>query len=324
MNRKHSNLICLLVALGIGALYGAEQDGVIRSGEYEREYLFQEGAVKVYMKVEAPMISIGIEAPTTGWIGIGIDPVSVMDQADMIIAWVDSEGKPHALDCFSKGLFGPHPPDTELGGTDDLVAFGGKEEGGRTIIEVKRPLKASDPYDKPIDPALPIKIIWAYGETDGFDDMHIAAGSAEINLQTGQAVQKQGGRFFLLHIIFMSAAVILMSTGVGIARFLRKKKWWLKVHRGLGIAATLSTGLGLGSIYLFVENSGGRHLSVPHAWVGLVAIFGAIAVPILGQAFLKLKWKKQEVRFLHRWSGRITVTLMGIAALMGLRILGVI
>lgn len=324
MNRKHLDLICLLVALGIGALYGAEQDGVIQPGEYDREYLFQEGAVKVYMKVEPPMIFIGIEAPTTGWIGIGIDPASVMDQADMVIAWVDSGGKPHALDCFSTGLFGPHPPDTELGGTNDIVAFGGREEGGRTVVEVKRLLNVADPYDKPIDPAIPMKIIWAYGETDGFDDMHIAAGSAEINLQTGQAFQKQGGRFFLLHVIFMSTAVILMSMGVGIARFLRKKKWWLKVHRILGILSALSTGLGLGAIIVFVENSGGRHLSIPHAWVGLVAILGAVSVPILGQAFLKLKGKKQALRFLHRWSGRVTVTLMGIAAFMGLKILGVL
>jgi hypothetical protein len=58
--------------------------------------------------------------------------------------------------------------------------------------------------------------------------------------------------------------------------------------------------------------------------VGLLAAIGAFLVPILGQAFLKLKWKKQELRLFHRWGGRVTVSLMGIAALMGLRILGVI
>lgn len=323
MHRTYWIALGLAMALGTGALFGAESDGLIRSGEYDTEYLFQEGRVKIYVKVDDPIISIGMEAPTTGWVGIGFDPVSVMDQADMVIAWVESDGKVHALDCFSTGLFGPHPPDTDLGGTNDMVAFGGKEEGGRTIIEFQRPLKASDSYDKPIDPTKSLKIIWAYGETDGFDDMHIAAGSAEMDLQTGKATQKQGGRFLLFHIVFMSVAVVLMSTGVGIARFLRKKKWWLKVHRSLGILSALSTGLGLGSIILFVENTGGRHFTVPHAWVGLAAILGAFLVPILGQAFLKLKWKKQELRFFHRWGGRVTVSLMGIAALMGLRILGV-
>jgi len=313
-----------MVLIGIGSLYGAELDGLIRSGEYDTEYLFQEGAVKIYLKVESPNISIGIEAPTTGWVGIGFDPVSVMDQADMVIAWIDSGGKVYALDCFSTGLFGPHPPDTDLGGTNDLIAFGGKEEGGKTVLEFQRPLKTSDSFDKPIDPTKPLKIIWAYSETDQFDDMHLAAGSAEIDLKTGQAIQKQAGKFLFFHIVFMSSAVVFMSTGVGIARFLRKKKWWLKVHRSLGILAAFSTGLGLGSIFIFVENTGGRHLAVPHAWVGLLAVIGAVLVPILGQAFLKLKWKKQELRSVHRWSGRITVTLMGIAALMGLRILRIL
>ncbi len=324
MNRKRNIFFWVVLIAGIGVLPGAELDGVIRSGEYETEYSFQDEAVKIYLKVEASLISIGIEAPTTGWVGIGFDPVSVMDQADMVIAWVDAGGKAHALDCFSTGLFGPHPPDTELGGTNDLIAFGGKEEGGKTVVEFQRPLKASDSVDKPIDPTKPLKIIWAYSETDRFDDMHSAAGSAEIDLKTGQAIQKQGGRFLFFHIVLMSSAVVFMSTGVGIARFLRKKKWWLKVHRSLGILSAFSTGLGLGSIFLFVENTGGRHLAVLHAWVGLVAVIGAVLVPILGQAFLKLKWKKQELRSVHRWGGRITVSLMGLAALMGLRILGIL
>ena len=115
-----------------------------------------------------------------------------------------------------------------------------------------------------------------------------------------------------------------MSIGVTIARFFRKKTWWLKVHRTLGILAALSTGVGLGSIILFVEYTGGKHFSVPHTWVGVIAVIGAFFVPILGQAFLKLKWKKQQLRFFHRWGGRVTVSLMGIAALMGLRLLGVI
>ncbi|MCX7788161.1 MAG: cytochrome and DOMON domain-containing protein [Spirochaetes bacterium] len=324
MNRLESFFLCLLIILGIGSLYGVELDGVILGGEYDTEYLFQDGAFKVYLKVESPYIFVGIEAQTTGWVGIGFDPVSVMDQADMVIAWIDSGGKVHALDCFSTGLFGPHPPDTDLGGTNDLRAFGGKEERGKTVVEFQKPLKTSDSFDKPIDPTKLLKIIWAYGETDGFDDIHIAAGSAEIDLQTGKAIQRQAGRFLFLHILFMSSSVILMASGVGIARFLRKRKWWLKVHRRLGILSAICTGMGLGFIVLFVERTGGRHLAVPHAWVGLVAVMGAFLVPLLGQAFLKLKWKKQELRFFHRWGGRVTVSLMGIAALMGLRILGIL
>lgn len=321
--RKHLLSIFLVVLLGASLLHGVEQDGVIKEGEYDTQYPLQEGAVKVYVKLEPPFISVGIVAPTKGWVGIGFDPISVMDQADMVIGWVDSGGNPHALDCFSTGLFGPHPPDTELGGTNDLVSFGGREEGGNTVVEFKRPLRTSDPYDKPIDPSKPLKIIWAYGETDNFDDMHTASGSAEINLGTGKATERKGGKFLLFHILFMSASVVLMSIGVTIARFFRKKKWWLKVHRTLGILSALSTGVGLGSIILFVEYTGGKHFSVPHTWVGIVAVIGAFFVPMLGQAFLKLKWRKQQLRIFHRWGGRVTVSLMGIAALMGLRLMGV-
>ena len=322
--KKDLALFCLVAVLGTRFLHGVEQDGVIQEGEYDTQYLFHEGKVTMYVKVEPPFTSIGIKAPTTGWVGIGFDPVSVMDQADMVIGWVDSAGKPHALDCFSTGLFGPHPPDTDLGGTEDLVAFGGREDGDSTVVEFKRPLQTSDPYDKAIDPLKPLKIIWAYGETDDFEELHIAAGSTEINLRTGETTEREGGRFLFFHILFMSVSVVLMSIGVGIARFSRKKKWWLKVHRTLGILAALSAGMGLGSIILFVEYAGGKHFTLPHAWVGLGAVIGALFVPILGQAFLKLKWKKQELRIFHRWGGRVTVSLMGIAALMGLRLLRVI
>ena len=32
------------------------------------------------------------------------------------------------IDMFSTGDFGPHPPDVELGGKDDILLFGGRRK----------------------------------------------------------------------------------------------------------------------------------------------------------------------------------------------------
>jgi len=76
---------------------------------------------------------------------------------------------------------GPHPPDTELGVTNDILEFGGSEEDGFTTIEFKRALDTGDDHDNPLSKGVN-KIIWSYGSSDSPTLKHFNRGYGELNL----------------------------------------------------------------------------------------------------------------------------------------------
>jgi hypothetical protein len=84
-------------------------------------------------------------------------------------------------DLFSTGDFGPHPPDIEQGGVNNILEFGGKEEGGYTTIEFKRALDTGDRYDRAFVRGSN-KIIWSYGSSDSLAMKHINRGYGELEL----------------------------------------------------------------------------------------------------------------------------------------------
>ncbi len=111
---------------------------------------------------------------------MAIQPGSRMLNADMVFGFVQ-DGEVTVYDLFSTGNTGPHPPDTELGGTDDILDFNGKEEDGYTTIEFKRALITGDEYDNELSQGAN-QILWSYGAADNFALRHINRGYGEINL----------------------------------------------------------------------------------------------------------------------------------------------
>lgn len=94
---------------------------------------------------------MAIKGHTTGWVAIWFEPSVAMKDADMIFGWVQ-DGQIVVMDTYSTGTYGPHPSDEEPGGTNDILAFAGKEENGYTVIEFKRNLDTGDQYDKAFKP----------------------------------------------------------------------------------------------------------------------------------------------------------------------------
>ncbi len=315
----------LLLALLTPALLPAQvQDGVIGRGEYPFRAEFKGGDFILHWNVAGDRAAFAMEAETPGWVSIGFEPTAVMENADMIVGWVDGQGKVFVLDCFSTGMFGPHPPDTDLGGTEDIISYGGSETGGRTVIEFLRPLTSRDPYDRNLPPSGGVDVIWAFGGTDNFENIHAAAGSGSINLASGDSRTRRGGPFLPLHASAMALALLLMAVAAGVARFLRKKTWWLRTHRPLGIAAGVLAAGGLASALVFVGSAGGPHLRVLHAWVGLGALAAAFSAPFLGHGFLKSRKNKPLLRTLHHRAGWAAASLMALAAVLGLRLVGLL
>jgi len=153
-------------------------DGEINPAEYTGGKTY--GNYEIYWDSDEEYIYVGMKAKASGFVAVGIKPTLAMKDADMIFGFV-KEGEASIYDIFSTGNYGPHPPDTELGGTNDIVEFGGREEGGFTTIEFKRALDTGDDYDKPLTKGVN-KIIWAYGSNDSQTLRHSNRGYGEINV----------------------------------------------------------------------------------------------------------------------------------------------
>jgi len=153
-------------------------DGVFTDGEYLGEMAYDNYEIRWLS--DDQYIYIGIRAKTGGWVAVGIQPGSKMKNADMILGFV-KDGEATFFDQFSTGATGPHSPDTDLGGTDDILEFGGKEEGGYTTIEFKRALDTGDEYDNELTKGVN-QIIWSYGSNDEIRVRHMNRGYGEIIL----------------------------------------------------------------------------------------------------------------------------------------------
>jgi hypothetical protein len=163
---------------------GAEwnADGVISAGEYDRQATMSDGRMVVYWKTDGDTLYMGLWGQATGWVAIGLEPTTAMKDADMILGYV-SGGKVTILDQYATGTFGPHPSDTELGGTYDIIGAGGSESGGVTVIEFSRKLTTGDRFDKALTPGTTVRFIWSMADADDPTVQHnVARGSGQFVL----------------------------------------------------------------------------------------------------------------------------------------------
>ncbi len=124
----------------------------------------------------------------------------------------------------------------------------------------------------------------------------------------------------LLHIGLMAAGFLLMTAGVFIAIFMRKRRWWLKAHKASGTAAALCMSAGLAAAVIAVENSSGIHFGFLHARMGVLTLLGAVITPSIG--FMQFRIRTPQVKVMHRWLGRLTLAFAIAAIVLGLSAAG--
>ena len=156
-------------------------DGIITQNEYKNSREFDNGRFSVYWYNDNEYLFMAMKGQTSGWVSIGFEPTYSMLDADMVFGWVTG-GTPTVLDVYSTGAFGPHPPDQQLGGTNDLIETAASEGNGFTIVEFKRKMNTGDRYDKAFTKGQSINIIWGLGSSDSLESPHIRTGSGRINL----------------------------------------------------------------------------------------------------------------------------------------------
>jgi len=154
-------------------------DGVISADEYAQTKTY--GDLSISWSNDSDYIYIGLKAKTAGWVAVGLGPETFMKNADIIMCSV-KDGALTIADTFSTGEFGPHPPDTQLGGTDDILASAGKFDNGYITVEFKRKLDTGDKFDKPLVKGIN-KIIWAYANEPVLTLKHSSRGPGEIELK---------------------------------------------------------------------------------------------------------------------------------------------
>jgi len=299
-----------------------EIDGVIESNEYEFGITLGANDFELFWQVENDSIAFGMRAKTDGWLAIGIDPSSVMKDADMFVGYVGDDGTAVLYDCYATGKTGPHPPDTELGGTSDILEYNGTFDGDWTTFEFSRKLATGDRYDNVVHTDGDTKVLWAYGSTDDKSIKHMQRGGVIVDLSSGAASEYVPWYY---HAGWMTAGFSLMLIGIIIIRYLKKKTWRIKVHKSMLILGGASSILGLGSGIFMVTVNGSGHFDILHAYIGIITIILILITIRLGFRQFQVKPDKiKKFKAYHRWCGRITATMMIINILFGLSYVGII
>lgn len=124
------------------------------------------------------------------------------------------------------------------------------------------------------------------------------------------------------HAGFALASVGVFSAGVATALFMRKKKWWLKAHKALGIMGSLLLGTAVLGAVIMVQSWQGDHFNSPHGYLGMALV--PLAALTVTQGFLQFRVRARRplLRLLHRVSGFAVLLLMILNALGGLSKVG--
>lgn len=166
-------------------------DGTVGENEYSRSMVlsspakqgYSGGEMEVFWKNDEENLYMALKSATDGWLSVGFEPSEWMKDADTIMGFVEG-GSTKVLDEYSTGNYGPHDEDTMLGGTNDILDFGGRREGGYSVIEFKRKLNTGDRFDKAFTPGQRVSMIWATADTNDHDLKHnVAFGEAILALE---------------------------------------------------------------------------------------------------------------------------------------------
>jgi len=130
--------------------------------------------------------------------------------------------------------------------------------------------------------------------------------------------------FFYNHAGFMSAGFLLMLSGITIAMFMKRRRWWLSIHKAAGILTAVCFLCGFTFAILMVGFSGEVHFRVIHAYLGLLTTILTLLASFLGHLQFRIKNASGKIRTLHRWSGRIALIFACTAAASGLQTAGIV
>ncbi|MCX7965965.1 MAG: hypothetical protein N2596_05015 [Syntrophorhabdaceae bacterium] len=123
---------------------------------------------------------------------------------------------------------------------------------------------------------------------------------------------------YYVHAFFVVLGFLLMVMGFIIVRFLRSRRWWLKVHKIVNISGTVSLLLGIFVIMFYKIHFGLKLLSSIHSYLGLFIGFISIGSLIFGLLLVRLYQNRKLLLTFHRLLGRTLLILMVVNIISGL------
>jgi len=126
------------------------------------------------------------------------------------------------------------------------------------------------------------------------------------------------------HALFQVLGFGLLIAAVLLVQFGRKVPGWYRWHKRLATtgAALIIIALGIG--VAMVELSGGPHIRVPHALLGITTISLLVLTIILGYAKEKVRPPRLYLRTVHIASGLVTLLFLVVTIIYGLMTVGLI
>jgi len=121
----------------------------------------------------------------------------------------------------------------------------------------------------------------------------------------------------------MAAGFLLMLAGIATAMFMRRRRWWLSIHKAAGTLTAVCFLCGFTFAILMVGVSVEEHFRVTHAYLGLLTTIFTFLTAVLGHLQFRIKNASGKIRMYHRWSGRITLVFACTAIASGLQTAGI-
>jgi hypothetical protein len=138
------------------------------------------------------------------------------------------------------------------------------------------------------------------------------AGSITRTLFLGEGQEQEGASTPLwpYHALIMTLGFILLIAAVLLIQFGKTIQGWYRWHKHLALTGSVLIVVGLSVAYYMVGLSGGPHIRVGHAIIGITTIVLLVLSIILGYAKEKVRPPKLYLRTIHIALGIITILFL--------------
>ncbi|ROT68031.1 dopamine beta hydroxylase [Penaeus vannamei] len=144
-----------------------------------RAVLDQEGKFVMLWTPRDEDIVIEVQVATKGYVGLGFSPNGGMRDADIVLGWVNGEGKVTLEDRFATGNSEPRKDKLQ-----SVTLLSGFENDTHTVLRFSRPWATCDDEDFELSGDT-VRVIWAFGKDDQIA-WHEKRGTKSMYLQEPQ------------------------------------------------------------------------------------------------------------------------------------------
>jgi hypothetical protein len=156
--------VCVAAFLAIG-----QDSSAVKSKEAPMKTV-KAGKYTFSYRIDSTNLVATVSCKTQGWIAVGFNPKSVMQNANFIMGSV-VDGKAVVSDEFGDNTYS-HKPDTAIGGKNNIIAGDCTQADGVTTLSFTIPLDSGDAKDGKLVPGSKVKLIFASGATNDIRKKH--------------------------------------------------------------------------------------------------------------------------------------------------------